>query len=183
MKTQCTPTRATDHKHINHGTISVVRVPYPSRRIRNPPVRKLCELWRSDCAPPHIYVHVLSLQRSIPRIPAEFGALERPRTSRHSSQSVKVGCVILGAAEHLLPDRGGEKLRHCRFLRRGPGGAAPTAARVTAARRLCAPGAVAWSDGRFFALIIDEGLLTSRVTQHQTTTDQQYHDSARARTP
>ena len=28
------PTRATDHKHINHGTISVVRVPYPSRRIR-----------------------------------------------------------------------------------------------------------------------------------------------------
>lgn len=35
MKTQCTPTpRATDHKHINHGTISVVRVPYPRRRIR-----------------------------------------------------------------------------------------------------------------------------------------------------
>ena len=31
MKTQFTPaTRATDHKHINHGTISVVRVPYPS---------------------------------------------------------------------------------------------------------------------------------------------------------
>ena len=88
------------------------RVPYPSTY---PPVKhaNYGGAIAPHPTPPHIHVHVLSLQRSIPRIPAEFGALERPRTSRHSSQSVKVGCVILGAAEHLLPDRGGEKLRHC----------------------------------------------------------------------